>query len=502
VSATKLLAPNQDSQLAKRIAKWIWYFTVSVVGITGVGLIWTRYFLASDDPFSIINHPMEPYLRNIHIFVAPLLLIAFGYYLRDHFFPRIYNGKYSGKKSGLSIVLLISVQVVSGYWMQTTIDMDFRNILMIIHISAGLGFLFIMSIHFYTARSVRMKKRTDLPISKMWRFNWLLFIFLFLWGTDRPVECSCFDSGIERKIYLMGTEAVIQVCAATRSDRLDTSEKLIKILENTEADLSTWIESSEASGINKLPFGTQMTLSNSTCSLLPLVQFWVTETSGTFHPGAGYLHAQLGPSGAIYTEKSGIEQAWMFSAYLSDYFELDPVTCVFRKHQPFILDTGGFGKGEALDRAREYSISKALSPWMMNLGGQVMIFQGTKNNRTWKFDIAHPEDRFQAVMTVEISHGSLATSGIIRDRRSGTNRISHITDPRTGKPAEFNGSVTVWHSSGLAADILSTALFVMGPEEGIEWAEKREVAACFLDLEEPGTVPRLTSRFKQILANQ
>jgi thiamine biosynthesis lipoprotein len=58
--------------------------------------------------------------------------------------------------------------------------------------------------------------------------------------------------------------------------------------------------------------------------------------------------------------------------------------------------------------------------------------------------------------------------------------VGHILDPRTGRPAAFRGSVTVWDRRPLVADILSTALFVMGPDEGIRWAEVRGIAACYL----------------------
>jgi thiamine biosynthesis lipoprotein len=62
---------------------------------------------------------------------------------------------------------------------------------------------------------------------------------------------------------------------------------------------------------------------------------------------------------------------------------------------------------------------------------------------------------------------------------SGT-RVGHILDPRTGAPAPFKGSVTVWHRSALAADALSTALYVMGPKEGARWADARGISALFL----------------------
>jgi thiamine biosynthesis lipoprotein len=77
--------------------------------------------------------------------------------------------------------------------------------------------------------------------------------------------------------------------------------------------------------------------------------------------------------------------------------------------------------------------------------------------------------------------GSLSTSGgSERDLVISGTRIAHHLDPRTGLPATYTGSVTVWHRSSLAADVLTTALYVMGLEEGVRWAETRGIVAVFL----------------------
>jgi len=73
-------------------------------------------------------------------------------------------------------------------------------------------------------------------------------------------------------------------------------------------------------------------------------------------------------------------------------------------------------------------------------------------------------------------------------------RVSHIFDPRTMRPAGFEGSVTVWHRRGLAADALSTALFVMGPDEGLRWAEARGIAALYLVPAQGGAVRAAATR--------
>ncbi len=53
-------------------------------------------------------------------------------------------------------------------------------------------------------------------------------------------------------------------------------------------------------------------------------------------------------------------------------------------------------------------------------------------------------------------------------------RYHHIIDPRTGWPAEGCRSVTVYSSTAERADVLATAVFVLGPDEGLELVEALE----------------------------
>ncbi len=66
---------------------------------------------------------------------------------------------------------------------------------------------------------------------------------------------------------------------------------------------------------------------------------------------------------------------------------------------------------------------------------------------------------------------SISTSGdyerfFIKDGRL----YHHIMDPRTGYPASMSRSVTVIGPDTMTTDALSTAIFVLGPEKGLELA--------------------------------
>ena len=100
----------------------------------------------------------------------------------------------------------------------------------------------------------------------------------------------------------------------------------------------------------------------------------------------------------------------------------------------------------------------------------------------------------KAATILEFIHGLKGTLWITFEEGTSANWLYDLLDPYTGRPAEVNGSVSVWHEQALVADILSTALYVMGPEKGLFWAESRNIAACFLVPDKDGRVKVLSSR--------
>jgi FAD:protein FMN transferase len=83
---------------------------------------------------------------------------------------------------------------------------------------------------------------------------------------------------------------------------------------------------------------------------------------------------------------------------------------------------------------------------------------------------------------VELHSGSVSTSGDYeRFTEVDGVRYSHILDPRTGWPATASQSATVVAPTGVVADALSTALFVLGAEEGIALATREGVDAIIID---------------------
>jgi thiamine biosynthesis lipoprotein len=67
-------------------------------------------------------------------------------------------------------------------------------------------------------------------------------------------------------------------------------------------------------------------------------------------------------------------------------------------------------------------------------------------------------------------------------------RLGHVLDPRTGLPVAAGVGVTVVTGDPMVADILATALLVMGPGEGGRWAADLEDAGVLWVVERDGRV--------------
>ena len=299
-------------------------------------------------------------------------------------------------------------------------------------------------------------------------------------GTVAPRAARVEDPvRVERAVFLMGTLATLAAETADRETALAKLERMVRVIEETEAALSTWRDDSVLSALNRQPVGRPLPVPAATCGLLSRVAAWRAATGGAFDPAVGNLVDAWGLRGAGRRPDDRELQAALAASGFGR-LALDSQRCAVTRRAAVTLDAGGFGKGEALDRVRE---AERMRPgaWFIDFGGQIAV-SGEASDGPWTVGVAHPGRRRDAVLDLPVAAGSLATSGgserdlILEDG----GRIGHVLDPRSGRPVSRPESVTVWHESAFAADVLSTALYVMGPEEGMAWAAARGVAACFI----------------------
>ena len=313
-----------------------------------------------------------------------------------------------------------------------------------------------------------------------------LFLLCFVAIGSATPDDHVVQVRVERQAYLMGTYARLVTVAPDRATGLQHLDRMLAVLERTERELSTWDETTPLSRLNRHPVAHPWRASPRLCDLFRELFRWHRETEGAFDPGVGSLieawgirHGGRFPSPRVVeaaTERAGLR-----------HFAFRADVCTVTRLVDATLDAGAFGKGAALDRVARAEHTRRDTPWMIDLGGQVAVSEAFSPNG-WPVAVAHPSDRDEVVFELRLTAGSLAVSGgSERDQWVEGAQVGHILDPRTGQPVNRRASVAVWHPHALVADVLATALYVMGVDEGFSWAASRGVAACFI-----GTRPSLS----------
>ena len=143
---------------------------------------------------------------------------------------------------------------------------------------------------------------------------------------------------------------------------------------------------------------------------------------------------------------------------------------VFISDPDMSIDVGAMGKGYATEMAAELLISRDVTSYVLNIGGNIRALGEKKAGEGWVTGITNPEKTAEEsfVCKVVIKDISLVTSGNY-ERYYEVNgvRYHHIIDPETNMPANYFASVSVFTKDSALADSLSTALFCMSHEDGL-----------------------------------
>lgn len=279
----------------------------------------------------------------------------------------------------------------------------------------------------------------------------------------------------------MGTTLRVALPAPDRGRAIGLIEQVFGEVGRLERMLSTWRDDSEMAGLNTAPPNRPVRLSAELYRLLAEAADWSRATGGAFDPAIGALVDAWGlrAEGRVPSEPT-LARARRASA-LDRFGFCDPERSITRRDSLAWLDTGGFGKGAALREAGRLLRAEGVRSARLNFGGQVLALGGDEQGRAWAVPVADPVRRDRPAVALAVRDRSVSTSGQSeRGVRVGGRWLGHVLDPRSGLPVESWGSVTVVAEDAVAADILSTALLVLGPEEALRWAERRSDVGVLL----------------------
>jgi len=197
-------------------------------------------------------------------------------------------------------------------------------------------------------------------------------------------------------------------------------------------------------------------------TMLPLQRVWDWKTAHVRLPAAGDVSRALGLTGWRKLQRRP--------------------GAVFLPLEGMGLDFGGFGKELAVDRLARLAQSRGIKDALIDLGRDIFAMGGNGVHPFWHVGIEDAGHPGKCRAGLALSDRAVSSSGdYVRHFIHDGVRYGHILDPRTGWPVT-NGmrAVTVVAQSCLEAGVYSTAVFVLGARDGLNFATRArhvEVAA-------------------------
>ncbi len=126
----------------------ILYLHVCVVltALTGVLFAVMKYFMRPTDEFSVVNHPLQPYMLASHIVIAPFLVFGFGWIFSDHIWPK-FRYERQNRASGLWSMFAIVPMTLSAYLLQISTSEAGRKTMAAAHWSSSALFVIVYLAH-------------------------------------------------------------------------------------------------------------------------------------------------------------------------------------------------------------------------------------------------------------------------------------------------------------------------------------------------------------------
>lgn len=284
--------------------------------------------------------------------------------------------------------------------------------------------------------------------------------------------------------FAMGSPCELQLYANNISIASSIAQSAIDEIFRIEARYSRYRADSVISEINRTAASAAaLPVDEETAQLLDYAFICHEKSAGLFDITSGVLR-----------------KAWDFSAdRLPDQFQLDallPLVGLDKVHweYPYLsfakpgmeIDFGGIAKEYAADQAAAVCVAAGIEYGLIELGGDIKVIGPHHDLSPWIVGIRHPRKLTEAITTIEITQGAIASSGdyeryLIADGI----RYSHILAPHTGWPVRGLSSVSVMTEQCLVAGSIATIAMLKG-NAGKQWLTEMGIPHIWMD--EAGSV--------------
>lgn len=263
--------------------------------------------------------------------------------------------------------------------------------------------------------------------------------------------------------YRMGTLMEIRLWSDSVAQAREAFQAAFEEIARLERLFSRFDPSSEVSRLNREGALRPAAVSGETIGLLSAGHEVARASGGAFDPTCGPWLELWERASREDRLPTSLEREAVRSRVGWRHLGINSKERTVRFHRPGMrLDLGASAKGYAVDRAVSALMALGIRKGLADAGGNFKIFGFEEP--PW-IGIENPRKPETILKTLPMYYPAVASSSNgLRGVEIQGDRFGHVVDPRTGWPAKQCAGTTVFSESALLADMLSTALFVLGPE--------------------------------------
>lgn len=302
---------------------------------------------------------------------------------------------------------------------------------------------------------------------------------------------------VRRAHYLMGTVFEITAEGPGREQTAAAIEEAFQAIRRADQELSHYRADSGLSRFNRLGERGAVTISADLHSVLAQSIEYGKISLGAFDVTIGPLVRLWRQAAERNRAPTGEELREARNRTGDERIVLLPDSRARFASGGVEVNLGAIGKGWAVDRAREVLARRGIADALISAGTSTLYAMGDDGEAPgspgWLVGIRDPRgSEHDVLLTLRLRDAALSTSGSYeRFHEIGGRRYSHIIDPRTGRPVQSMLSASVVAPGATEADALSTALFVLGLDEGEKLA-RRLGREAVLTAQDPASGEMLT----------
>ena len=246
-------------------------------------------------------------------------------------------------------------------------------------------------------------------------------------------------------------------------------EDAFREIDRIESLISSWRETSETADINRAAGRHPVTVSRELFALVRRSLKVSELTSGAFDitfASVGRLWDFKSPA-PVLPDPDRLKAAMLAVDY--NHIVLDKADwSVYLAHPEARIGFGAIGKGYAANRAVAMLKDNGITSGVVDAGGDLLAFGRREDGEPRTVGVADPRWPDRTFAHLKLVDHAIVTSGDYEQFfLMNGRRYAHILDPRTGYPVDHTRSVTIICPDAELADALATAVFVLGPDDGL-----------------------------------